>query len=128
MLNSWFNGSKTSALDPATPTMPNAWIYSTRIVDAQGHDLTDAVLNADCPDIAARHSQPPAVPGHVPVADSARQAAQACVSRVGTTYHQLVTYQPANHYWTLQWAELAVYGVAAIVLAAACVWLIRRHA
>src|SRR5262245_49566188 len=46
LLNSLFNGGPTSALDPATPTIPNAWMYSTRVVDAQGHDLTDAVLNA----------------------------------------------------------------------------------
>jgi ABC-type transport system involved in multi-copper enzyme maturation permease subunit len=127
VLNSWFNGGKTSQLDPATPTMPNAWIYSTRVVDAGGHDLTDAVLNATCPDIAARNSSPPDVPGHVPVADAAQQAARACVSKVGATYHELVTYQPPSRYWTLQWAELAIYVGAAIVLGAACLWWIRRH-
>jgi hypothetical protein len=127
LLNSWFNGGPTSALDPATPAMPNAWIYSTRVVDAGGHDLTDAVFNAICPDIAARNSAPPTVPGHVPVADDARQAAQACVSRVGTTYHELVTYQPASHYWTLQWAEVGVYAGAAILLGATCAWWIRRR-
>jgi ABC-type transport system involved in multi-copper enzyme maturation permease subunit len=127
MLNSWFNGGPTSALDPATPTMPNAWIYSTRVVDSGGHDLTDAVLNGDCPDIAARHASPPAVPGHVPVSDAARQAAHACVSKVGATYHELLTYQPASRYWTFQWAELAVYAGAAILLGGACLWWIRRR-
>jgi ABC-type transport system involved in multi-copper enzyme maturation permease subunit len=128
MLNQWFNGGKTSQLDPATPSIPNAWIYSTRVVDAAGHDLTDTVLNADCPDIAAHNAAPPSVPGHVPVADAARQAAQACVSKVGATYHELVTYQPASHYWTFQWAESAIYVVAAIVLAAVCLLWIRRRA
>lgn len=128
MLNSWFNGGPTSALDPATPTMPNGWIYSIRVVDAGGHDLTNAVLDADCPDIAARGASPPAVPGHIPVSDSARQRAQACVSKVGATYHELLTYQPANRYWTFQCAELAIYVGAAILFAWACLWWIRKRA
>jgi ABC-type transport system involved in multi-copper enzyme maturation permease subunit len=129
MLNSWFNGGKSSQLDPVTPTIPNAWIYSTRVVDAGGHDLTDAVLNADCPDIASRGSGggAPSVPGHVPVSDDARAAAQACVSKVGATYHELVTYQPLSHYWTFQWAETGIYVGTAILLGAACVWWIRRR-
>jgi ABC-type transport system involved in multi-copper enzyme maturation permease subunit len=127
LLNSLFNGGPTSALDPATPTMPNAWIYSTRVVDASGHDLTDAVLDATCPDIAARNSAPPSAPGHVPVSDDAQQAAHACVSKVGATYHELITYQPASRYWTFQWLELAVYAGAAILLGAACVWWVRRR-
>ena len=128
LLNSWFNGGPTSQLDPATPTIPNAWIYSTRVVDAQGHDLTDAVLNATCPDVAARSAETPAAPGHVPVPESAQETARACVSKVGATYHQLVTYQPAGRYWPLQWAELSIYAGAAIVLGAACVWWVRRRA
>jgi ABC-2 family transporter protein len=127
LLNSWFNGGPTSQLDPATPTIPNAWIYSSRVVDAQGHDLTDAVLNASCPDIAAHSSEPPNVPGHVPVSESAQETARSCVSRIGATYHQLVTYQPASHYWTFQWAELAIYAGAATVLGAACLWWVRRR-
>jgi len=129
MLNSWFNGSKSSALDPATPVMPDAWIYSTRVVDARGHELTDTVLDAACPNIGAGGGGgAPAVPGHVPAPDSAREAMRACVSKLGATYHELVTYQPASRYWTFQWAELAVYAGAAIVLGAACVWWVRRRA
>ena len=43
------------------------------------------------------------------------------------TYHQLVTYQPADRYWAFQWTELAVYGVAALLLGAFCVWWVRRR-
>jgi ABC-type transport system involved in multi-copper enzyme maturation permease subunit len=131
MLNSWFNGGPTSQLDPATPAMPNAWIYSVRVVDESGHDLTNAILDADCPGIAngggGGDGGTPSAPGHVPVADAARQAAQACVSKVGETYHELITYQPPSRYWTLQWAELAVYVAAATLLGAACVWRVRRR-
>jgi ABC-type transport system involved in multi-copper enzyme maturation permease subunit len=127
LLNSFFNGGPTSQLDPAVPSIPNAWIYSARVVDRQGHDLTDAVLNATCPDIAARADATPDAPGHVPVPQSAQDAARACVSKVGVTYHQLVTYQPASRYWTFQWAELAIYVGAAILLGAVCLWWIRRR-
>jgi len=41
-----------------------------------------------------------------------------------------VTYQPSDHYWTLQWYELAIFLVAAALLAGFCFWSIRsrRHA
>jgi ABC-type transport system involved in multi-copper enzyme maturation permease subunit len=127
LLNSLFYGGPTSALDPETPTIANAWMYPTRVVDAQGHDLTDAVLNATCPDIAAHNAAPPTVPGHVPVSESAQEAARACVSTVGATYHELVTYQPASRYWAFQWAEVAIYAGSAVLLGAACLWWVRRR-
>jgi hypothetical protein len=126
ILNSLFNGGPSSALYPDAPKMPNAWIYSTRVVDGSGRDLTDQVLNADCPGVASGGG-PPKVPGHVPVPESARQSMQACVSKIGATYHQLVTYQPAGRYWAFQWTELAMYGSAALLLGAFCVWWVRRR-
>ena len=126
LLKSLFNGGPSSALDPATPDMPNAWIYSTRVVDGSGHDLTNQVLNAACPGVASGGGTP-AVSGHIPVPESARQAAQACVSRVGATYHELVTYQPADRYWAFQRTEFAIYGAAALLLGAFCVWWVRRR-
>jgi hypothetical protein len=126
MFNALFNGGPSSALEPATPNLPNAWIHSTRVVDDAGHDLTDKVLDAYCPGMASGGGGP-AVPGHVPVSQSAQQQTQACVSKVGATYHELVTYQPGNRYWALQWQELALCGTAALFLAAFCVWWVRRR-
>ena len=37
------------------------------------------------------------------------------------------TYQPASHYWPLQWYETGIYLALAAVLGAACFWRIRRH-
>jgi hypothetical protein len=51
---------------------------------------------------------------------------QDCVARVGATFHEVVTYQPASRYWPLQWYELAVFLAAAVVLAGVCVWRVRR--
>jgi ABC-type transport system involved in multi-copper enzyme maturation permease subunit len=126
MLNSLFNGGPSSAMQPATPTIPNAWIYSTRVVDASGHDLTNQVLNADCPGLDSRGGGP-SIPGRVPVPQARVQQAQACVSKVGATYHELVTYQPAGRYWAFQWEELAIYSAAALLIGAFCVWWIRRR-
>lgn len=129
IVDSWFNGGKTSALDPATPVMPDTWIRSTRVVDAHGHDLTDAVLNATCPTVVrgGGGGGAPAAPGHVPVPEAAQHAFQSCVSRIGATYHELVTYLPARHYWALQLAELGVYLGAAMLLGALTVWWVRRR-
>ena len=40
---------------------------------------------------------------------------------------QAVTYQPASRYWPLQWAEMSIYLVLALVLAGFCFWWIRRR-
>lgn len=125
LLNQLFNGGPSSALDPAKPDLPNAWIYSVRVVDNSGHDLTNTVLDADCPGVA--NGDTPTAPGHVPVSQDRQAQAQACISKIGKTYHELVTYQPANRYWQFQWEELAIYGVATLLLGAFCVWWVRNR-
>ena len=49
-----------------------------------------------------------------------------CVARIAATYHEVVTYQPASRYWPLQWEELGVFLAAALLLAAACAWRVRK--
>jgi CHASE2 domain-containing sensor protein len=49
-----------------------------------------------------------------------------CVARIATSYHGVVTFQPASRYWPLQWYELCVFLAAALLLAGACAWRIRR--
>ena len=39
----------SSTLQLAPPTVPNAWIYSTRLVDSSGHGLTAAYVKTACP-------------------------------------------------------------------------------
>jgi hypothetical protein len=119
-----------SSLQPATPAMSNAWIYSNRIVDAEGHALTSQVLQTDCPTIgdnltagpsdgsASTHTQAPA---------AVTQRTHDCVAKVGQSYHQLVTYQPGSRYWAFQWSELAIFVGTAGVLAVGCLWAIRRR-
>ena len=121
-------GSGPASLDPRAPRLPDAWIYSTRIVDNAGHGLTNEVLTSTCPQLsienapralgsATRQQAPPDI----------QAALRDCVTAVGKQYHTLVTYQPASRYWAFQWYELAIYLGAAAVLAGACVWAIRRR-
>jgi hypothetical protein len=129
------NGAAAS-LFPGAPNIPNAWIISTDIVNKAGHPLTATFVNIACPQLATVLGGPgPGAPqrqgGHVadigPAPAGANQVLQACVSKVGATYHELVRYQPSGHYWPLQWSELALYLGAALILGGICLWRIRRH-
>lgn len=115
-------------LQPEPPDIPGAWIYSTRIVDGRGHALTSQVVKADCPALAELNGPHPSgsrVAGPVP--EEARQGLANCVTKVGATYHELVTYQPASRYWTFQWYETAIFVGAALLLAGAGLWVVRRR-
>jgi hypothetical protein len=122
-------GSTSSTLLPATPNIPNAWITSTQIVDRDGHGLTTQFLASACPQLGngggpggssgTHHT------GEVPAA--AQQVLQNCVAKVGATYHELVTYQPASRYWDFQSLELAIYLSGALILAGFCLWWVRRR-
>lgn len=99
VFNSLFNRGKSSALDPVTPTIPNAWIQSIRVVDGGGHDLTNTVINATCPGVInGPRGGAPAIDGHLPVPQDTADVVHNCVAKIGATYHELVTYQPANRY------------------------------
>ena len=116
-------------LQPSPPDIPNAWVTSTRIVDKAGRGLTTQVLKADCPLLGTGGggARPPLGSGRsVTQAPPAKQAAlQSCVAKIGTTYHELVAYQPANRYWTFQWYELALFVGAALVLSGFLFWWVR---
>jgi hypothetical protein len=118
-------GSPT--LMPNPPDLPNTWITSLLIVNGRGQVLTTQELNGACPDIGkGRGGGGGGLGGHTRAPQSVVNTLQECVARIGTTYHEAVTYQPASHYWPLQWYELGIFLGAALILAAACLWRIRR--
>lgn len=122
------NGGPES-LFAGAPDLPDAWIYSTRIVDANGDDLTSQVALAACPDVGGPPSGSVSGSRHViPAPEGAQHALQACVARLSSTYHGLVTYQPANRYWLFQWFETAIFLAAAALLGWLCFYWIRRRA
>ncbi|MGH9170795.1 MAG: transporter [Acidimicrobiales bacterium] len=117
-------GAPTVTLQPTVPDIPNAWIVSTQVVDKAGHSLTPQIFAKDCPGLGHFAAPKPGL-SHVPA--PTQNAVQSCVDRVGMTYHEMLTYQPAYRYWELQWYEMAVFLAAALVLAGACVWWVRRR-
>jgi hypothetical protein len=110
---------------PEPPHVPNAWIYSTHIVDNAGHALTSQYLASACPSLATIGQPDGPTPTAVPSDIQAKL--QQCVAKLGTTYHQAVAYQPANRYWPFQWYETGIFVAAALALAGLCFWLIRRR-
>jgi hypothetical protein len=116
-------------LQPAAPDLPNAWITSIAIVDRAGNGLTASELARTCPGIdggAAGGAPGTGGSGHGPAPQGVVTATHDCVSRIATMYHEVVTYQPASRYWPLQWYELCAFLAAALLLAGACAWLVRR--
>lgn len=115
------------------PNLPNAWIYSSRIVDASGRALTPQVTASACPSLA-NFGPPPGLPpagsthhiNAVPTA-GAQQALQACSAKLSATYHTVVTYQPANRYWTFQSLETAIFVALALALVGSAFWWLRHR-
>jgi hypothetical protein len=120
-------------LQPAPPDLPNAWVTAVAIVDDKGSALTSSVLSRTCPGIGDHASggglrglPVTGGSGHLQAPQGVVTAMQECVSRIAASYHEVVTYQPANRYWPLQWFELCVFLAAALLLAGACAWRVRR--
>ena len=113
----------------ASANLPNAWVYSTHIVDGSGHALTSSTLTSSCPDMMrlAEGGAPPSVGHPIPAPAAIQNAFQDCVTKVGATYHGVITYQPASRYWLFQSLETGIYVVAALGLAAFCFYWIRRR-
>ncbi|MGD0592760.1 MAG: hypothetical protein ABSB54_03645 [Acidimicrobiales bacterium] len=118
-------------LIPNPPGIPNAWIISVQIRDRAGGGLANQYLQKVCPNLG----QPPApgtggIPGGgvgARVAPGGANGLQECGVKLSAMFHEVVTYQPANRYWTFQWYELAIYLVASLILAGVCIWWVRRR-
>ena len=112
------------------PSIANAWTISSAIVDTAGRTQSAQALHnfiiRYCPTIGA----PPGFGGggggrHVTRGQP--PAFNACVAQLSTKFHLAVSYQPASHFWTIQWLEFGVYVVLSLILAAACLQLVRRR-
>jgi hypothetical protein len=121
-------------LQPNPPDIPNAWISSTEIVDKAGHALPAQFVATECPSLGRSVPVPQGGPSpglgtstRIHVSAGAQSVFRDCVAKVGRTYHEVVTYQPASRYWTLQWYEFAVYLALAALLVGLCFWWVRRR-
>jgi hypothetical protein len=114
-------GVGPSTLEPTTPDIPNAWIQSVRILDAAGEPLSDPVLRATCPTLGQGGHGPAG-----PVPEAVRQQMHDCVVRINENYHEVVTYQPGDRYWTFQWWELALFALVTALLCGYAFYRLRR--
>ena len=90
-----------------TLTQQGAWILSGQVIDTSGHP-----------------AQVPAIPACL---GTNPQACAASLARFH--FRELISYEPASRFWTLQWVETGIFLALAVALAGLCVWwLIRRVA
>ena len=90
----------------ATPAYspPGGWILSTQVIDKAGHAFQGAMTSA-C---------------------QSNNFNKCVLSLVNLHLRQIIAYQPASRFWTLQWYEAAIFFALALLLAGACVQWIRR--
>ncbi|AVT35986.1 transporter [Plantactinospora sp. BB1] len=86
--------------------VPGAWVLTgnPQLFDASGQPANREQFE-DCP-----HTSP--------------DVHKACVESKG--FHMVLSYQPADRYWTFQWLELGLYLVLAALLAGFAFWRIPR--
>jgi ABC-type transport system involved in multi-copper enzyme maturation permease subunit len=95
---------------------PGDWMLSNRTINAAGQImrvLPHWVIECG-----------PPLPG---AAKETPQSSQACFTRLADEgYRQRVAYQPASHFWALQWRETGILLALALLLTGFCFWRIRR--
>ena len=123
-------------ITPQAASMPNAWVYGSNIVDKAGQSPTSTIIERACPNMAgALNGPPPVVKGNilgghasaVRASAGARDAFTQCINTLSSTYHEVVTYQPANRFWTFQTIETALFVVLGLALAGFCAWWVRHR-
>lgn len=120
------------------PNVPNAWVSGASIVDNAGHAPTSAFIKQKCSALIS--NGPPAKGGpaggggifggtasvHKTLA-GVQNAFSDCLSALSPKYHEILTYQPANRFWTFQTIETALFVALALVLAGVCAWWVRHR-
>ena len=88
-------------------TPSNAWLLTNNTITATGHVFAGPANPQYCGD---------------------NQGLQACIDWLsGLGLREDLTYQPASHFWPLQWAETGIFVAAAVLLAGFCFWWTRRR-
>lgn len=106
------------------PIPDGAWVISQPPIQDSSGNVVSAAAHLDCfPGLGSRPGPPDAV---------AAKGAGPRLDQIGTclanyNLHETVTYQPASHYWHLQWMETGMYLVLGGVLTGTCFWWIRRR-
>jgi hypothetical protein len=102
---------------------PGDWVLSNQTVDANGAATALPLWFNGCVP-----APPPPGAGNGPVQATGKDRQDSCLARLTAEgYRQHLGYQPAKHFWPLQWAELALYLVVSGLLAGFCFWWVRRR-
>jgi hypothetical protein len=113
-------------LTAGPPNIPNAWVYSSSVVDHSGQSPTAQFIKTACPNLPT--GPPSGGGGQKAVLSGGDQSAfQNCLVKLGTKFHEVVTYQPASHFWDIQVLETALFVVLAALLAGLCFWWVRHR-
>jgi hypothetical protein len=98
------NGGHMIVTGPAS--RPGAWVISNQTITPSGQPFTGPATSACLGNSGFR----------------------TCTNWLASKHlRQFETYQPANRFWPLQWAETGLYLVLAAGLGWLCVWRIRRR-
>jgi hypothetical protein len=101
------------------------WVLSNRTVDAHGTPAALPSWIGDC------LPKPPALPvdgGTLQATPNPDIDLTACFKRLNDEgYRQRVVFQPASHFWRLQWTESALFLVVSGLLTGLCFWWTRKR-
>jgi ABC-type transport system involved in multi-copper enzyme maturation permease subunit len=101
------------------PGQPGAWIISSEGVNAAGQPVT--TVPASCEQVLSNTLGSHRGAG----VGSGTSALNNCVASDGIRVAE--RYQPASHYWPLQWSETGMFLALALVLAGCCFWRLNRR-
>jgi hypothetical protein len=130
----------TVSVTAQAPQLPNAWVTASSIADKAGQAPMSSYLkhvcgsavstgqsNAGLKGVTTRSG---GLGGHVSAVQLGQQMQNAlnqCFHTLSANYHVVVTYQPANRFWTFQTIETGLFVVLALALAGFCAWLVRHR-
>jgi hypothetical protein len=119
---SQFTGVSTSGggaeFNVDLPLPQGAWVLSAPPVQDSAGQVATGAAYTNC--LFPNTSRPSTKNGGPPVSQIA-----GCLARYDL--HQSVTYQPASHYWPLQWYESGIFLALAGALSGTSFWWIRRR-
>jgi hypothetical protein len=104
------------------PGHPGAWIISSEGVNAAGQPVSS--VPAACEPLVPQTNVTHRGSGPITSAPGSN-ALNNCVASHGIRVAE--RYQPASHYWPLQWSETGMYLALALALACYCFWRLNRR-
>jgi ABC-type transport system involved in multi-copper enzyme maturation permease subunit len=99
------------------PVPQGAWVISAPPMEDSSGQVAPAYNHLNC--------FPPPTPGMGK--SSGPDIGQIVACLAGLDLHETVTYQPASHYWPLQWYETGIFLGLTALLSGSCFWWIRRR-